>query len=430
MEAGLVLMEVEKYMLRNNVLRKRDFEKYEIEIPFIYALGKRRVKFLSSELEKMHPCFSDEFTIDSAIKKITRKGLLEDIYVMNKFKLAEYERKRSLTGAGFFTEEKHGPRLFVAKKWKLTLCGIIFCLLLALTGAVCGVLAGNSVVTTNDEISDVSGNIVREEAPLVAEVQAESVSLVEEKIFSAVAAAGGKISRFELFTDFSGKNKGSFSEKVTASLQGVFPESLMEYCAETVAYEKGIPFLNVFYERNIERNIHSSVNPLEGNVENPELNKSLREAIYKYGGGLKEEKTAPCHIVFTCRSRPETELKKLFQEANQIIAETNSFVTGLSINQIGKEELQIELSIENKNVMKDFWSGFDLILISENLDLFLDLAEVEKTEEPVMPAKSVQQFQTYKKIGEIKKSDKSSIIFYKSQEGKIERQVQTSMEEI
>ena len=69
MEAGLVLMEVEKYMLRNNLLRKRDFEKYEIEIPFIYALGKRRVKFLSSELEKMHPCFSDEFAFDSNIKK-------------------------------------------------------------------------------------------------------------------------------------------------------------------------------------------------------------------------------------------------------------------------------------------------------------------------------------------------------------------------
>ena len=132
---------------------------------------------------------------------------------------------------------------------------------------------------------------------------------------------------------------------------------------------------------------------------------------------------------FYAGSRKQTE-KEIIDRANQIIAEKNSFVTGLSINQIGKKELQIELSIENKNAMKDFWSGFDLILISENLDLFLDLAEVEKTEEQVMPAKSVQQFQTYKKIGEIKKSDKSSIIFYKNQEGKIERQVQTSMEEI
>ena len=78
----------------DTVIRKDDLERYEIVVPFLNIAGRRRKQFLCSELEKLHPCFSDEFAFDSVIKKVCKKGLCEDVFVMNKYRLAEYERKR------------------------------------------------------------------------------------------------------------------------------------------------------------------------------------------------------------------------------------------------------------------------------------------------------------------------------------------------
>lgn len=202
MEAGLDLMEVEKYMQKNNVLRKRDYERYEIMIPFIYTFGKRKEKFLCSELEKMHPCFSDEFTIDTSIKGITRKGFFEDVYVMNKLKLAEYERKRSIAGAGFFAEKESditktglnfSRRIFVEKKLKLTVYGVIFCLLLGITGIICGNLAGKALVFA-DEVIPVNEELEASQSEKQKDdkKQLKTVRQLEEKIFLAAAESGGK----------------------------------------------------------------------------------------------------------------------------------------------------------------------------------------------------------------------------------------------
>ena len=78
-------------MQKDNVIKRNDFEQYEILIPFSSSLGKKRKQFICSQLEKMHPCFSDEFAFDSFVKKVTRKGLTEEVYVMNK--LIEYKKK-------------------------------------------------------------------------------------------------------------------------------------------------------------------------------------------------------------------------------------------------------------------------------------------------------------------------------------------------
>ena len=63
----------------SNIIRKRDFEKYEIVIPFTSIFGKRKSRFLSSELEKLHPCFSDEYAFDSFLKKLSSKGIFSDV---------------------------------------------------------------------------------------------------------------------------------------------------------------------------------------------------------------------------------------------------------------------------------------------------------------------------------------------------------------
>ena len=74
--------------MRNMILQK-DYEKYELILPYKAALGRARQRFIYSELEKMHPCFSDEFCVDSSFKKFTKMGISSDVIVMHKFKLAE-----------------------------------------------------------------------------------------------------------------------------------------------------------------------------------------------------------------------------------------------------------------------------------------------------------------------------------------------------
>ena len=46
---------------KNCAVKKSDYENYSINLPFKFLLGKRRKKFIFKELEKLHPCFSDEY---------------------------------------------------------------------------------------------------------------------------------------------------------------------------------------------------------------------------------------------------------------------------------------------------------------------------------------------------------------------------------
>ena len=231
MEAGLDLMEVEKYMQKNNVLRKRDYERYEIMIPFIYTFGKRKEKFLCSELEKMHPCFSDEFTIDTSIKGITRKGFFEDVYVMNKLKLAEYERKRSIAGAGFFAEKESDiaktglnfpRRIFVEKRLKLTVYGVIFCLLLGITGIICGSLAGKALVFADEVI------------PVIRNVDSDAVILVgtpnwSSDLDSVVEAPLDYDNIMYTYHFYAGTHKSSARNTLTDALDAGLPVFISEY---------------------------------------------------------------------------------------------------------------------------------------------------------------------------------------------------------
>ena len=147
---------------KTNVLRKDDFEKYEIVLPFSAVLGKRRKKYLYSELEKMHPCFSDEFCFDTAVRKIGKKGISTDVLVMSKRKLAEYEGKRNFSGTGFFAgKQKH--RFFVNEKMRFIFLSLIFCLLAWCVIFLCGKIDEHETVFEVETV--VSDSIVISEEP-------------------------------------------------------------------------------------------------------------------------------------------------------------------------------------------------------------------------------------------------------------------------
>ena len=402
----------------NNVLKKYDYEKYQIIMPFTAIAGKKRKQFLCSELEKMHPCFSDEYAFDSEIKKISRKGLSTDVLVMNKFKLAEYEGKRRFSGSGFYINDKEDVmsenlrhRYFVNKKWKITVWSIIGCSLIGCIGLISGVLASVSgeLKSNNQE----TAFEVTEAVPVEENIKSDS--LYEKDFFEAVTSASGIIKNFEWkFKDFS--------KTIRAAVRGIYPEDLSVIHDSTVVYENGIPQMNLFFTHIIPKK-ENLVN-LETVLSNSDFNKKLRETITKYGAVLKEENAPPYHIEFICNDSDKT--KKLFAELAQIIRDDNRTVTYVSLNPIDVQKIQAGISIETIPLPE---TGFDLNLISENLKLFFDNSVVNKVYKTGTVVRTDGAELNVHVIGEIKRADNSIVVFYKTPEGKIQKRIKSEGEE-
>ncbi len=126
---------VQKASLRNAVVQKEEYDRYFIPLPVSCLVGKKSEKYIFSELEKRHPCFSNEFSYDSRLK-ISKKGFVSDVVVIRKLRLSQY---RNFLGVKFAGEK--GKR-FISRKVKWL--GIFVALVLALvTGlAVWGLAFG------------------------------------------------------------------------------------------------------------------------------------------------------------------------------------------------------------------------------------------------------------------------------------------------
>ncbi len=406
----------------NNVIRKNDYEKYEIIIPFLSFAGKRKRQFLSSELEKLHPCFSDEFAFDSKIAKIKRNGFCSDVYVVNKYKLSEYERKRSLSGSGLFVENGRNKklwqkrRLFVEKKWKFTVFTLFVFSLLVLIGIFSGFYTGRSIeddvgkkneisVPVKDNVSEISGSDLFVE---------DKQFILEETFLKNVAEADGKISWLEW-------KLNGYTETLSAFVSGVYPENLINAGGESVIYENGIPKLKVSYVKQLRqqdtREIIDSDNTF---LSNSDFNKLLRKTLNEAGAKLIEEKAPPYHIEFFYK--PVNASDNLFELLAGIIIEDRRCVSSVSIYQTEASDLRIGLSIETIPL-----TGFDLKLLSENLKLFIDESKRKvMPEAPPNPGtekfaseNKMQKKEPLIKVGEIKHSDNTTVVFFKNSEGKL-----------
>lgn len=401
---------------KNNVIKKQDIERYEILLPFSALSGKRKKKFLCSELEKMHPCFSDEFAYDCSLRGVRKGGFCEDVFVINKFKLAEYEGSRQFSGSGLFIEDKNYHRFFIDKKWKGIFWGILGCLIVGLAGSLSGVLAAraakNGLQTLNTQ-----KEFLRGDSEMFSGVEASNILTcpIEISFFEKIEKAGGKISLFEWKID-------GVTQRLNASVQGIYPETFSDSDNEAsvgpVIYINGNPKMNVSYERRLIQ----AVSKLQQNIsliEAAEFYKNVRKTLSETGAILREEKISPYHIEFICGK--DSEKEKLFSTLSQIISISKHSVTSLSIQSSGLNELSIGLSVERIPILN---SGFDLKLIAQYVSLFSEdeiKSGVRQSEIKRAASGTKRENQIIRqKIGEIKKSDNTKIVFYKNAEGKME----------
>lgn len=438
---------------KNNVIKKKDFEKYSILLPFVAAYGKRRKQYLCAELEKVHPCFSDEFCFDSSVKKITRKGLSADVFVMNKATLAEYEQKRHLNGTGFVIENgRKFKRLFVNDKWKGAVAGVIACVFVTGGGLLCGAMFGVtartnlinieekadsneaciSLTKSEGEFSDFSdyvgeNDLFNNSSNDPSNNPSKKTSFLWKDFLDVVNDADGKITFVEWSID-------GFSENLKASIKSVFPESLLSLNIwkknlknDSVIYEKGVPFMQLDYSKKISTVAQSELMPCK--MSDSEFTKTIRDTLKSFGAELRQENAPPYHIEFSLPYK--TDRRKLFYMLDEIIRNDNRAVTFFSTGTINKSnstanaDFRAALSIQP---VSDFsgriTSGFNLKYFSD-----YDLMQgVEIIENPVLKiqvnnTKNLNSEILGEKIGEIKTSG-NTIIFYKNAEGKMVKKIQ------
>ena len=80
-----------------------DYDFYTIPLPVKTLLHRQKDRYIGSQLEKLHPCFSDDCSFDSHLS-LGKKGLNADVVVMQKYKVAEY---KALYKRMFVQERKH-----------------------------------------------------------------------------------------------------------------------------------------------------------------------------------------------------------------------------------------------------------------------------------------------------------------------------------
>ena len=398
---------------QNNVLiKKSDYEKYRIILPYRFLFGKRRQNYLSAELEKLHPCFSDEFCFDPDFIGLTRKGLSADVMVMHKYKLAEYENRHPLTGSGFLAENCDRHRYFVDRKYKVLVLILSLLLVFLGVGLVSWVIrAGEKEkmnISQEREVASKEGNSVlgEKETPVF-----EESNLLASDFFEAIKASGGSIASIYFHTD-------GFSESLEASVEGVYPEKLGGLYEKNLAggntlqtvYEKGSPSLNLSVQRKVTGS--NPVSVVTGASERVDLCREVRTALAECNAVLKRESFIPYKIIFTT-----VEAEKLFTGLAEIFNQHKKSVSSVKLDE-QNGALEAEICVEESAY---FGCGIDLKLIAENASLFIKGKKNSEIHTARAAVKKSQMDAGYKKIGEIKNPDGKIISFYKSSEGKIKR---------
>lgn len=411
---------------KTSVISKYDFERYEVLLPFLCVSGKRKQNFLFGELEKMHPCFSDEFSFDSDFKRITRKGICSDVFVINKRKLAEYEEKRRLQGAGFRLENQTGKkRFFVSRKIKRMLAGCGLCVLTAVTGIAFSAAGTKRALETN-----VAVPVPLEKPEVVLPEESFPVpGELAEQFLEVVKTSEGSILSFSWEYD-------GFKERLSALVQKVYPEQLELLSAwnsngekQQVSYSKGIPEMSVNYSQKIDAGFTGQRKSVENKdvpyaAASPEFYRLMRSVLKTYSAELVTERLHPYSIEFLISQKKVFTAGSLFEEIAGKAKEFKIALSKINIQQQADGDLLVDLFFEEA-----FSEGINLLLLRDFAEVFR--VRVPEAARPVVKQslvnQSVQQMQnktSLKKLGEIREKEGRLTVFYKNEEGKMIRQTE------
>ena len=391
-----------------NVILQKDYEKYELILPYNILFGRAKHRFIYSELEKMHPCFSNEFCVDSVFKGLSKKGIRSDVVVMHKFKLAEYEGRRSFSGLGFALSGDRAGRRFVSRKIKAAVS--LFFLLLIITSFL--LLKKERLYVEEERNESAENPVLMSPLPL---------HFIGGDFFKLVIENGGYVNSLRWSSDF-------FTETIEAEVEGVFPETLSQTFPDailsSVKYKEEKP--NLHFKSLQKLNFSSTETALQLHGNYFELQSSLRKLLEENSAELKEENLKPYRIQFEA---PREKFIGLISALYDLFSAYDFLITEITYSILSSQKLNISISAEEKFA---YAAGIPLNELSENLLPKRQSKKVNMSLPKSVPAgKNISLLDSSEnyglKVGEITRDEiieagrikTIRTVFYKTPEGKM-----------
>ena len=379
------------------------YDFYSIPFP-VKAVGRiQKNKYICAQLEKLHPCFSDDCCFDSKLR-ISNRGLQADVVVMQKFRLAEYKSQNH--HKPIYIEELKEIPFF--KDYKTKKRNVIF----AAIGLIVLVLIFFSVRFRNVTSISSPASAVPASSQINIEVAKPDSFLQIKTLLETINSRGGKIRVFSL-------KLNGFTYSYELSLQNIYPEQLLELLPQvtvsSVTYEKNIPLMTA--KINLSLNSANFKNDIDVPVH--EIASTFRNYLLQNNIIIIEETVKPCGIKVRLPAEVEI-VKSLFE----YLSGEQVSLSELSINP-GKDSIFVSIGfsfvqIKNQNVIYESFI--------ENADVFFAKREpAANTENIQKSARSQpsQKSQTENKketcVGKIIRTDGTTVEFYKDENGRIKQ---------
>ncbi|MBO4638160.1 MAG: hypothetical protein J5710_00215 [Treponema sp.] len=386
-----------------------DYDFYTIPFALKYLKHTNRDRYLYSELEKLHPCFSDDCCFDARFR-FEKSRLMADIVVMQKYKLAEYKNQKKK----IYISERKGYAFFEKQTTKNVM--LLSCTFFILTCLTCLVFNKNRSVPRN---------IPKDEKV----AQTEPVNTVENyvtgaEIFNYIATLEGKIYGFIWSSD-------GYVEKLTFNLKGVFPEQIDHFQFQqnsihadfsSVVFEDNLPvFTASFSVKKIPWEMSEA-------ISNNQYRSELRDLIKQNEIELLEETINPFSlrivIIQNQQQAYETLLNFLIEKKLSVseIKIMKSQVDGINKT---KNQLKLELLFSKEsfssteNLYMSLLQNSKVFCETESNAMFTETVNNKKIE-----SIKTQSGKSLVKIGKVLKQDGSVIEYYKDDNGKIITNIQ------
>lgn len=374
--------------MRKNILKcpEYDYDFYTIPLPVKLLFGRKRKSFIYSQMEKLHPCFSNDYSFDSHLH-LEKSGLKAQVVVMPKYKIAEYKAGnkklffKECKGYQFFSENKKN-------KWMLPL---IMILILIIT------LAGIKRKASQKEIL-----IPQEECldlPVSTRIE-EDYRIIDFLLF--LQKEGAEV-------NFLNWSYDGYTEKFSMLLTALYPETVQTFSQDLelspVSFKDSLPQMTVSLNKQLLQSADSSC---EYNL----FKNDFRKMLIQNNVTLVEESVKPYGVKLSISQNQPASYKEIF-----IFLQKNQ----ISLSQIIINSSEIFLNIDLTFAPYKLQSQENLFEALSDKRIFVS------RQKKYLPQKNSEEKERKgpepqikgNKLGQIIRTDGSVLSFYKDENGKI-----------
>lgn len=385
------------------VIQPKDYEKYQIPISLGNYLPKAKNKYIWAELEKRHPCFSDNYVFFCK-EKISPKGLISDVFVIDKNTLGKYKSSNNK-----IIIDKY--RISLLKHWKKN---YLYILIVFIPFIIFIVFFFKNKYTS----SLVKLDVVQEknETELKESEYCDYDKKYLYRLLNTVELNKGKIRNLSWKLIATG-------EYITGTVDNLYPEILEKEIYEASIKSTKYIDKKPFFDFSL-KNEFVLVSGLEDTKQlSIKSREYLRSLLKEENISIISEDMNPykinIEIPFDLIEEKNKNNIGLLERINNKLREEKIYVIGINIKDISQKEsnksLYIELilsehNIYDNNILKD---------ISEKLKLFYEETKIKKIFTRSEAKKKLVENKPDKFIGEIKYRNDKKVLFYKTPDGNI-----------